>query len=126
MITMERQLRELKEFDARGASVLTVYLPTDPLRHAREDVERMLDRLASSLAEGLGQASADALRDDLNEVRDYLGSMIAPPGGIAVFTCTPRHFFRVVRLPSEVGPAAFWAPWAHVAMLVDVAMHAPA
>jgi hypothetical protein len=126
MITMERQLRELREFDARGASVLTVYLPTDPLRHTRMDVGQTLDCLAASLGEGLGQAGADALREDLAEVRDYLGSMIAPPGGIAIFTCSPRHFFRVVRLPAEVGPAAFWAPWAHVAMLADAAMFAAA
>jgi hypothetical protein len=120
MLSMERQIRELNAFDPRGANVFSLYLHTDPLQHERADLVRQLDGAARALREDLPPQSRAALDREIEEVTDYLGSMIAPPAAIAVFTCTPHHFFRVIRLPVEVSTAAYWAPWTHVATLLEV------
>jgi hypothetical protein len=124
MLSMERQIRELNEFDPRGSNVLTVYLNTDPLRFTRVEIEEQLVRVANALRADLPPASRAALDQEVEEVRDYIGSMITPPAALAVFTCSPRRFFRVLRLPVDVAPAAYWAPWTHVATLLEVELRA--
>jgi hypothetical protein len=119
MISLDRQLRELNDFDGRGCYILTVYLHTDPLVITPDEIEGQVEGLVASLSAGLEPAARDALGAELSAVRDYLTSMIAPPAGIAIFSCTRASFFRIVRLPVEVAPAAYWARWAHVIPLLD-------
>jgi hypothetical protein len=121
MKTIDRQLRELDEFDARGAGMLSLYLNTDPRSYDESAIDAEVDRMAAVLRDELAPLLRERLDEELEAVRDYLGSVIAPPIGLALFTCSPRHFFRVVRVPEPVTPAAWWAQWPHVAGLCDVA-----
>jgi hypothetical protein len=117
MVAFNRQLRELTEFDSRGAGVLSLYLVTDPRLVDDVGLDTEVNRVAEALKSGLEPEQRAALEEELMTVRDYLGSMLAPPTAVALFTCTPRHFFRVVRLPAPVTPAAYWAQWAHLSGL---------
>lgn len=119
MISLERQLRELNDFDGQGCNLLSVYLHTDPLLSTPHELEAQLNGLAAALAAGLDSASRRTVGMEFEAVRDYLTSMVAPPAGLAIFSCTPRLFFRIVRLPVEVAPAAYWAKWAHVVPLLE-------
>jgi hypothetical protein len=119
MISLERQLRELNDFNGRGCNLLSVYLHTDPLVFTPDEIEGQLEGLVASLVAGLDPAARAEIALELAAVRDYLTSMIAPPAGIAIFSCTPTGFFRIVRLPVEIAPAAYWARWAHVVPLLE-------
>lgn len=119
MISLERQLRELSDFDGQGSNLLSVYLHTDPLLETPDETEAQLEGLAAALTAGLDRDSRRAVDVELDAVRDYLSSMVAPPAGLAIFSCTPRLFFRIIRLPVEVVPAAYWAKWAHVVPLLE-------
>lgn len=118
MGAFEKQLRELTDFDPRGAGVLSLYLHTDPLQLEPAGIEDQVTRVTNALKDGIDPTQWRDIDDELIAVRDYLGSMLSPPTGLAIFTCTPRHFFRIVRIPAPLAPAAFWAPWPHVAELL--------
>jgi hypothetical protein len=104
----ESQLRELHCFDGRGARVLSLYLRTCPAAGDTAALREQLYALARGLRSEMTEAQKVDLEGDLDVVRDYLGSMVAPPAAVAVFTCARRGFFRVVRLPCDVQPAAHW------------------
>lgn len=124
MSSLDRMLRELAGFDAHGAGVLSTYLHTDPAAGgAGPDAE--LDRMAGALAEDLDETQRRRLQEELAAVRDYLGSMIAPPVSVALFTCTPLRFFRVIRLPVRVSSAAYWASWPQVRTLREALARMP-
>jgi hypothetical protein len=106
----ETQLRELRSFDGRGARVLSLYLRTHPAAGNAAALREQLYALARGLRSGMTEAQQGDLEADLDVVRDYLGSMVAPPSAVAVFTCVRRRFFRVVRLPCDVQPEAHWTP----------------
>jgi hypothetical protein len=120
MGAFQKQLRELHDFDPRGAGVLSLYLHTDPLQNDAAAIQDQLERVSTALKEGIDPTQWHAVEDEIIAVRDYLGSMISPAAGLAIFTCTPRHFFRIVRVQAALAPAAFWAPWPHVAALQEV------
>lgn len=120
MLSLEKQISELNTFDPRGANVFTLYLHTDPLEFARDELLQQLARATDPLLEDLPPHSRAALEVEIEAVRDYLGSMIAPPPAVALFTCVQRHFFRVIRLPVAVDTSAFWAPWTNVVTLLEV------
>jgi hypothetical protein len=119
MISLERQLRELNDFDSQGTNVLSVYLHTDPLVFTPDEIEVQFEGLSAALLAGLDAPHRLTIDIELDAVRDYLTSMIAPPAALAIFSCTPRLFFRIVRLPVEVTPGAYWAQWAHVVPLLE-------
>jgi hypothetical protein len=102
------QLRELESFDSSGAPVLSLYLPTDPLHHDQAWLQRELQQLMLALGADLPPAARADLAVEMDGVRDYLSSMVAVPQALALFSCSRRRFFRVVRLPVPVQPCAFW------------------
>jgi hypothetical protein len=104
----EQQLRELQTFDGRGARVLSIYLRTSSAAGNAAALREQLYALARGLRSGMTEAQQGDLEADLDVVRDYLGSMVAPPPAVAIFTCVRRRFFRVVRLPCDVQPMAQW------------------
>jgi hypothetical protein len=109
VLSIERQIRDLEAFDSRGAPVLSLYLPAADGRLREEivqDAMKLFNRLASELSPEQ-RADLDMERES---VRDYLGSMVAPPLGVALFSCSRRRYFRVVRLPVPVPRAVFWSP----------------
>jgi hypothetical protein len=116
----ERQIRELEGFSGRGAAVLTVYLNAGPAAR-RATLQESVERLVQPLAARLDQAGRTDLREEVAVIRDYLGSLMCAPEALALFSCGRRRFFRVVRLPVEVTPAASWAEQPDTAQLREAA-----
>jgi hypothetical protein len=104
----EKQVREVEAFDGRGAGVLSLYLNAGPAADRSALVETM-QRLVRPLADRLDEAALVDLRQETEVMRDYLGSLVCIPEALALFSCSRRHFFRVVRLPVDVTPAAYWS-----------------
>jgi hypothetical protein len=111
---LEKQVRELDSFLGRGARVLSLYLPagggaagTAGKASAAELFTR-LHNLVTPLWDELGEPARVELEIELHAVCDYLSSMVAPPASLAIFTCSPRRYFRVVRLSVPVMPAVYW------------------
>jgi hypothetical protein len=104
------QLRDLHGFDSRGSRILSLYLPTSPAEHDTAALLEQVNAISLRLREGLSASERAALDGDLALARDYLSSMIAPPVAVALFASAPRNYFRVVRLPVDVAPAAYWSP----------------
>jgi hypothetical protein len=106
---IEKQIRELDSFPGRGAYVLSLYLSTGPAVGGHAAVIEQLQALTHPLWAALHERQRVELETELAAVRDYLGSMVAPPVAIALFSCSPRRYFRVVRLAREITPAAHWS-----------------
>jgi hypothetical protein len=104
----EHQLRELQSFEGRGARILSLYLRTSPAAGDAAALREQVYAVSRGLRRDMSEAQQVDLEADLDVVRDYLGSMVAPPPAVALFTCARRHFFRVVRLPCDVQPEAQW------------------
>jgi hypothetical protein len=105
----EQQLRELQSFEGRGARILSLYLRTSPAAGDAAALREQLYALARGLRSEMTEAQRVDLEGDLEIVRDYLGSMVAPPPAVAIFTCARRRFFRIVRLPCDVQPDVKWS-----------------
>lgn len=108
MMPIVRQLRELDSYDSRGAPVLSMYITTDPEVRPPGQPGSDAERSIAALGDGLPAALQADLAEELDVIRDYLGSMVAAPRGIALFSCARRSFFRVVRLPVPVRLSAYW------------------
>jgi hypothetical protein len=116
-----KQLRELESFDGSGAPVLSVYLTTDPAKHGRGQLQWEVRRLVEALGADLPAPARADLAGELEVISDYLNSMVAPPHGLALFTCRRRTYFRVVRLPTTVQPCGFWQDRAETRPLREAA-----
>jgi hypothetical protein len=116
-----RQLRELESFESRGAPVLSLYITTDPGTGGREMLQQEIRSLINELGAELTEGARADLACELDVIRDYLNSMVAAPRALALFTCTRRRFFRVVRLPVQVETRAFLQPNAETRPLREAA-----
>jgi hypothetical protein len=124
MRPFDSQLHELGSFSPRGARILSLYLRTNPAAVDTAAVMEELHGVVRCLRRSLDATDLEQLDEDLSAVRDYLGSMVAPPPAVAIFTCAPRRFFRVVRLPLDVAPAVYWSDEAVTAPLLDLVRRA--
>jgi hypothetical protein len=124
MRPFDSQLSELGSFRPRGARILSLYLRTNPVAVDTPAVMEELHGVVRGLRGSLDATGLEQLDEDLSAVRDYLGSMVAPPPAVAIFTCASRRFFRVVRLPLDVAPAVYWADEAVTAPLLDAVRRA--
>jgi hypothetical protein len=116
-----RQLRELDTFESRGAPILSLYITTDPGSCGREALQQKVRSLIGELGVGLSEGGRADLACELDVIRDYLNSMVAAPRALALFTCTRRRFFRVVRLPVDVQTGAWLQPHAETRPLREAA-----
>ncbi|CAN5802262.1 hypothetical protein BH23GEM9_BH23GEM9_16690 [soil metagenome] len=119
--TIYRQLQELETFDSRGAAVLSLYFNTTMEHGTEADAFGEVEGLVQPLRVRVDETRQADLATELEAVRDYLGSLLCPPAALALFTCSRRHYFRVVRLPVEVVPAVYWTDHAETAPLCDAA-----
>ncbi|HSJ25708.1 MAG TPA: hypothetical protein VK929_13620 [Longimicrobiales bacterium] len=119
MTYMDRLLRELDLFDSAGAPVLSLYLPVES--ETGLDMLTRATRLVRSLATDMPEAAQADLARELEEVRDYVGSLVAAPAGLAIFCCARRGFFRVARLSERVHEYACWQPEPETGPLRQVA-----
>lgn len=109
MMQFDRQIDELCTFSGRGTRVLSLYLRTHPAAVDTPALMEQLRAVVRGLHGHLDDVQRSQFDEDLDIVRDYLGSMVAPPPAVALFTCAPRRFFRVVRLPLDIQPAVYWS-----------------
>lgn len=108
MTWMDRLLQELETFDSAGAPVLTLYVPVEA--EDGLDVLARAMRLVRPLAADLPEPVQADLAREVDMVRDYVGSLVAAPRGLAIFCCRRRGFFRVARLDEPVEAYACWQP----------------
>jgi hypothetical protein len=106
-MSVEKQLRDIDAFTGNGAAVLTIYLNAG-VGVTNDALQESVERLVGPLRQRLDEEDATDLRLEVAVVRDYLGSLICAPAALALFTCTRRRFFRVVRLPLRVVQGAYW------------------
>lgn len=112
---VERQLRELESLDSAGAPVLSLYLPVRG--EAPDELLVRAARLVKDLAADMPESAQADLASELEIIRDYLGSLIAAPASLALFSCSRRGLFRVFRLDHEVDAAVWWTPRPEVGLL---------
>jgi hypothetical protein len=106
-MSVEKQLRDIDAFIGTGAAVLTIYLNAG-VGATSDALQEKVERLVGPLRQRLTDEEATDLRLEVAVIRDYLGSLVCAPAALALFTCTRRRFFRVVRLPLDVVPGAYW------------------
>lgn len=103
----DRQMRELEAFAGCGAPVLSLYLNTGSAATVA-DMNAAVDRLVKPIAESVEEPVRADLRMEVAAIRDYLGSLVCTPVALAIFTCSRRRFFRVLRLDEPVAQSAWW------------------
>jgi peptide subunit release factor 1 (eRF1) len=98
MLTRER-IRQLEEFDGRGARVLSVYLNTDPARQARYSYQVVFQDLVKQAREPLGKRAREALMAEVARAQEWLETREQRGNGVALFACAPRGLWQAYYLP---------------------------
>jgi hypothetical protein len=119
-MSVEKQLRDIDAFLGNGAAVLSMYLNAG-VGVTNDALQESVERLVGPLRQQLDDEDATDLRLEVAVVRDYLDSLVCAPAALALFTCTRRRFFRVVRLPMAVVPAAYWTQRPETGVLREAA-----
>lgn len=99
----DQVVHELAEFDADGAAVTTCYLNVDGRSNIRSvDVEKELDRLVRRVAEHADDEPS--VGADLQRITAHVHDGVDRKGvrGLAMFSCSPREYWRVLQLPVPV------------------------
>src|SRR5919107_132020 len=106
------RLRRLAELRPEHGLVLSVFFNLDPSEFATPaarstEINSVVTAAAKKVdeAEGLDHDARQALRADVNRVREVLtGSDVATNGthGLAIFACGPADVLEVVRLPHPI------------------------
>src|SRR5215208_5204030 len=122
------RLRRLAELRPERGMVLSVFFNLDPSEFGTPaaratEVNSVVTAAAHRVeeAEGLEHDERQALRADVQRVRDVLrGSDVATNGthGLAVFACGPADLLEVVRLPHPIESRAIVDDHPHVEPLV--------
>jgi hypothetical protein len=106
MITSEA-ISSVLRFDGKGLPIVSLYVcvPVDPsdqhAAHAR--VHSLLDEVRPMAQNHeLGHETMMSLRGDVKRIEQAVQEEHWPPGGVALFSCSGRGFFRELQLPREV------------------------
>lgn len=108
MLPIESVLAELGRFD--GAPTLTVYLRTDSFRGVPLQLAAALAELVEPVRSQLpwrGQEAA-AFEAEVRVVQDRLASVLPGQRGMAVFSCSRRHFYRALPLEVAIPATVRW------------------
>jgi peptide chain release factor subunit 1 len=123
------RLRQLAGVRPANGKVLSLYLNLDPTEFAtppaRSSEIRSVLNLAERLVredERLNHAEREALREDLERVRSYLGAELDAAGAhaIAIFCSGPADLFEVIKLPRPVPHDAIVNDTPYVEPLVGI------
>ncbi len=109
-LPIEMTVEDLERFVPTDASVLSLYLLTDPTAGAGQNLHAQATGLLHELAARLGpESDAGAqVRAEGETVQRVIASLGTPPRSVAIFTSTARGFCRVAALPVRMPPGAFW------------------
>jgi len=111
----EKDVRELAAFHADGATVLSLYLSTDPSRHIKDEVRLTLrGMLKQAVALGVAQADADRVERFVDLEYDWQAK------GLAMFSCQEQGFWRAYPVSVPVSNHAFVADRPYVKPLSDM------
>lgn len=116
------RLRRLAALRPPHAKVLSLYLDLDPASFGTQparvrQIGSLLDEAdRRTRHDGLDHAAHEALRADVERVREFLrGDDFSAKGAhaLAIFACGPAGVFETLRLPDAVDPAVVVndAPW---------------
>lgn len=121
-------LRRLAEVDVGDWPVLSVYVNLDPSEFATgparaSAIRSVIDEAGRAATDGGQQLSHEArgaLRDDVQRLREYLGSVdFAGTQGIAIFAAGGAGLFEALHLPHPVQRAVVVNSAPHVAPLAS-------
>ncbi|MDH7487917.1 MAG: Vms1/Ankzf1 family peptidyl-tRNA hydrolase [Anaerolineae bacterium] len=111
----EKDVRELAAFHADGATVLSLYLSTDPSRHVKDEVKLSLrGMLKQAVALGAAQADADRMDRFVELEYDWQAK------GLAMFSCQAQDFWRALPVSVPVSNHVFVADRPYVKPLSDM------
>jgi peptide subunit release factor 1 (eRF1) len=119
MLTHER-IRQLEEFEGRGARVLSVYLNTDPTRQARYSYQVVFQDLVKQAREPLGKRAREALMTEVARVQQWLETREQHGNGVALFACTPRGLWQAYYLPVSPRDHLVYDAKPDVSLLLEV------
>lgn len=120
MLPIEKEIRELEQFDCRGARALTLYVRTDPAREDGRNLPAQLAALLQPIRDSLldDPVLLSAFQRDVDTAHAELFSMRPPPRAAALFVCTARLLAYVVPLRFPVIPQACWDNHLHLKPLL--------
>ncbi len=111
----EKDVRELAAFHTNGATVLSLYLSTDPSRHIKDEVKLHLrGMLKQAVALGAAQADADRMERFVDLEYDWQAK------GLAMFSYQAGDFWRAYPLSVPVSNHVFVADRPYVKPLSDI------
>ncbi len=111
----EKDVHELAAFHADGATVLSLYLSTDPSRHVKDEVKLSLrGMLKQAVALGAAQADADRMERFVELEYDWQAK------GLAMFSCQAQDFWRALPVSVPVSNHVFVADRPYVKPLSDM------
>ncbi len=107
-------LKTLLGFEGEGLPVLTLYLTVDPAQRSKYQARLR----AKELLEGDG---ASRVSEDVARVEEFLQHEFDwQAKGLAIFSCQPKKFWQVVRLPMPVIESATVADKPYVRQLTEM------
>ena len=105
MITAET-VNRIVRFQADGLPVVSLYCRVDPgasPREVRSRVDSLLDQVRPVAKDhDLDHQSRLSVRTDIERIKDAQGAERWPPGTVAIFSCSGRGLYEVIRLPRQV------------------------
>ncbi|MBC7257794.1 MAG: hypothetical protein H5T65_00950 [Chloroflexi bacterium] len=111
----EKDVRELAAFHADGATVLSLYLSTDPSRHLKDEAKLSLrGMLKQAIALGAAQSDADRMERFVDLEYDWKAK------GLAMFSCQEEGFWRALPVSVPVSNHVFVADRPYVKPLSDM------
>lgn len=111
----QKDVRELAAFHADGATVLSLYLSTDPSRHIKDEAKLSLrGMLKQAVALGADPSDADRMERFVDLEYDWQAK------GLAMFSCRAGDFWRAYPLSVPVRNHVFVADRPYVKPLTDI------
>jgi peptide chain release factor subunit 1 len=118
MIATE-QLQQLLAFEGGEHGVLSVYLHLAPSLQVKRAYRVVFSDLAKQVREELDAAGREALDREVARVEQYLAELEPDSRSLVVFSCTPRDFWQVYKLPVPVADLVRFEPTPYVRPLLD-------
>jgi len=101
-LPLQDLLHDLLAFEGGGNLVLSAYLNAAPDRQVGRTYRTAFTTLVRQLAADLPDEAQAALEREADRVQTFLEGAPPPSRGLAIFSCTPADFWRVIPVPAVV------------------------